>query len=67
MSERKHPIPPRRLPVGAEIAPGGVHFRVWAPRCEKVEVVFEEDTGIGTNVAASSPSQDPHHPGPLLP
>ena len=33
--------PPRRLPVGAEVVPGGVHFRVWAPRCERVEVVFE--------------------------
>lgn len=35
-----HPAPPcvppdpaagRRLPVGAEVVPGGVHFRVWAP------------------------------------
>src|SRR5215204_4840102 len=34
----------RRLPVGAEILPGGgVHFRVWAPRREKVEVVFEDE------------------------
>jgi maltooligosyltrehalose trehalohydrolase len=30
----------RRLPVGADLAPGGVHFRVWAPRCRRVEVVF---------------------------
>jgi maltooligosyltrehalose trehalohydrolase len=30
------------LPVGAEIQPGGgVHFRVWAPRCQKIEVVLE--------------------------
>jgi maltooligosyltrehalose trehalohydrolase len=33
---------PRRLPVGAEILPeGGVHFRVWAPRRRRVEVVLE--------------------------
>lgn len=33
----------RRLPVGAEIlSGGGVHFRLWAPRRSKVEVVFEE-------------------------
>jgi maltooligosyltrehalose trehalohydrolase len=32
----------RRLPVGAEVVPGGVHFRVWAPKRRKVEVVFEE-------------------------
>ena len=32
----------RRLPVGAEALPGGgVHFRVWAPRGRRVEVVFE--------------------------
>src|SRR5437879_10054703 len=34
----------RRLPIGAEILPeGGVDFRVWAPRCQRVQVVFEED------------------------
>ena len=33
---------PRRLPVGAETTTaGGVHFRVWAPRRQRVEVVFE--------------------------
>jgi len=32
----------RRLPVGAEIVPGGVHFRVWAPKCRRVEVVLAE-------------------------
>ncbi|CAN5875846.1 malto-oligosyltrehalose trehalohydrolase [soil metagenome] len=35
--------PSRRLPVGAEVQPGGgVHFRVWAPDHDRVEVVFEE-------------------------
>jgi maltooligosyltrehalose trehalohydrolase len=34
--------PPRRLPVGAELLPGGgVHFRVWASRRKSVEVVIE--------------------------
>src|SRR5437867_1666284 len=29
----------RRLPVGAEVQPGGgVHFRLWAPRCRRVSV-----------------------------
>ena len=33
----------RRLPVGAEVATvGGVHFRVWAPLCQEVQVVFQE-------------------------
>lgn len=32
----------RRLPIGAEILPGGgVHFRVWAPARKRVEVVLE--------------------------
>src|SRR5262249_49378946 len=31
----------RRLPIGAEVlASGGVHFRVWAPRCRTVEVAL---------------------------
>jgi maltooligosyltrehalose trehalohydrolase len=34
----------RRLPVGAEVIPGGgVHFRVWAPRRRRVEVVTESE------------------------
>jgi maltooligosyltrehalose trehalohydrolase len=33
----------RRIPVGAELTPGGVHFRVWAPRRHRVEVVIEGD------------------------
>lgn len=36
----------RRLPVGAELAPGGgVHFRVWAPRRHTVEVVTNGKAG----------------------
>ncbi len=30
----------RRLPIGAELQPGGVDFRVWAPLRSRVEVVF---------------------------
>jgi maltooligosyltrehalose trehalohydrolase len=38
----------RRLPIGAEIRPeGGVHFRVWAPRCQQVEVVLAGDKRHG--------------------
>ncbi|WP_439621361.1 malto-oligosyltrehalose trehalohydrolase [Gemmata sp.] len=38
------PEPPavaRRYPVGAEVAPAGTHFRVWAPIRSRVEVVVE--------------------------
>ncbi len=31
----------RRLPVGAEVVEGGTHFRVWAPRRNRVEVAIE--------------------------
>jgi maltooligosyltrehalose trehalohydrolase len=31
--------------VGAEVLPKGAHFRVWAPRCKKVEIVFEGPSG----------------------
>ena len=32
----------RRYPVGAEVSPhGGTHFRVWAPKSNRVEVVIE--------------------------
>lgn len=35
----------RRLPIGAEPTAGGVHFRVWAPKRERVEVVIEGGPG----------------------
>lgn len=36
----------RRMPVGAEPAPGGgAHFRVWAPSRRRVEVVLESGAG----------------------
>src|SRR5688572_13313896 len=32
----------RRMPIGAELQPeGGAHFRVWAPRRKRVEVMLE--------------------------
>ncbi len=36
----------RRLPIGAEpVAAGGVDFRVWAPKRQRVEVVLEAERG----------------------
>jgi maltooligosyltrehalose trehalohydrolase len=36
----------RRLPVGADVVPqGGVHFRVWASKRQRVEVVLEGGPG----------------------
>jgi maltooligosyltrehalose trehalohydrolase len=43
--------PVRRLPIGAEVQPaGGVHFRVWAPKCRKVEVVLEGEIIAGSEM-----------------
>lgn len=36
----------RRFPIGAELTPSGVHFRVWAPRVRDVEVVFEDGASL---------------------
>jgi maltooligosyltrehalose trehalohydrolase len=32
----------RRLPIGAEVMYEGTHFRVWAPSCQRVEIVIED-------------------------
>jgi len=42
--------PQRRLPIGAEVVPGGVHFRLWAPGHKKVDVVFEGEGHCGTAI-----------------
>lgn len=36
----------RQLPIGAEPAGGGVHFRVWAPRRKRVEVVLGDSQSV---------------------
>ena len=33
----------RKYPIGAEIFPKGVHFRVWAPNHKKVDLVIEQE------------------------
>jgi maltooligosyltrehalose trehalohydrolase len=38
--EREHATR-RRLPIGAEVTPQGTHFRLWAPKRKRVEVVTE--------------------------
>lgn len=48
----------RRMPIGAELQPGGADFRVWAPLRSTVEVVFPS-SGRGVD--------PPHQPVTLLP
>ena len=41
MSDSSSENIPKRLPIGAEIlSDGAVHFRVWAPRSQRVEVII---------------------------
>jgi maltooligosyltrehalose trehalohydrolase len=48
MGENLEIVRGRRVRVGAEVLPhGGVHFRVWATRCQRVSVVIESDMNAG--------------------
>jgi maltooligosyltrehalose trehalohydrolase len=47
--------PKRRLPVGAEVVAGGVHFRVWAPRRRRVEVALVERRSGGDEETQFAP------------
>ncbi len=51
----------RRLPIGAEVVPGGVHFRVWAPRRRRVTVVLDTDGADVTHPLA--PEEDGYFAG----
>ena len=56
--------PQRRLPIGAEVVPEGVHFRVWAPGHRKVEVVlFGEETGAPVAAFALSAEEEGYFSG----
>lgn len=41
MASNQDAEPTRRYPQGAEVVPGGVHFRVWAPIRDAVSVVLD--------------------------
>ena len=50
----------RRLPIGAELSqPEGVHFRVWAPRARRVDVMLESDAAA----VSLEPESDGYHGG----
>ena len=56
----------RRLPIGAEVLPeGGLHFRVWAPRRRRVEVVLEQSAPgrSGALIAELEPEGDGYFSG----
>ena len=48
----------RRLPIGAEVlTQGGAHFRVWAPRRQRVTVILEGGIDPGSNSRGDFPLQ----------
>src|SRR5437868_5743460 len=52
----------RWLPVGAEVQPrGGVHFRVWAPRCHSVKVQVNSRDGETRQPIALAGEEDGYH------
>ena len=54
----------RRLPVGAEVLPeGGVHFRVWAPKRKRVEVIIEGEPGVKSESARRAVELEPEPSG----
>lgn len=55
----------RRLPVGAEVLPGGsAHFRVWAPKCQRLEVVIAAtDDGATESYVELRPEENGYHSG----
>jgi maltooligosyltrehalose trehalohydrolase len=56
------PTPHRRLSMGAELASGGVHFRVFAPKRKHVEVVIES-SGAPSRTLMLTRSDDGHFAG----
>src|SRR5689334_17320543 len=54
----------RRLPVGAELGPEGVHFRVWAPASSKVTVVSAEaEATAGSSISTLDAEGDGYFSG----
>src|SRR3954454_10105222 len=54
----------RRLPVGAELGPDGVHFRVWAPASRKVTVVSgDAGSSAGSSLCALEAEGDGYFSG----
>lgn len=48
----------RKCPAGAEPTRHGVHFRLWAPRCQQVELVLVEPDGRGVRQVFSLEAEE---------
>jgi maltooligosyltrehalose trehalohydrolase len=53
----------RQLPIGAELLPEGVHFRVWAPKARSVAVEFIRTDGSSERAAELAAEPDGYFSG----
>lgn len=53
----------RRQPVGAEVTPEGVSFRIWAPGRQRVEIVYDEGRKRRRRVLMLQPEADGYFSG----
>lgn len=53
----------RRFPIGAEVGSEGVHFRVWAPKAQRVELELVGTEGDAARFAPLSADASGYHSG----
>jgi maltooligosyltrehalose trehalohydrolase len=56
-------LPDRRMPVGAEVVEGGVHFRVWAPQSRNVAVQLSSPGKSETKTVPLEPESSGYFSG----
>jgi maltooligosyltrehalose trehalohydrolase len=59
----RHHLSGRKMPIGAEITDDGAHFRIWAPRSQKVAVQLTSASGSENKVAPLEPEADGYFSG----
>jgi maltooligosyltrehalose trehalohydrolase len=69
MPSSRHPFQPQRLlPIGADVQPGGgTHFRVWAPKCDKVAVLWSPDASMRDRRRVEMAAEADGYHGVLVP
>jgi maltooligosyltrehalose trehalohydrolase len=55
-----------RLPFGANVTPDGVHFRVWAPNADRVDVLIEAESGAEGSTHRLERAADGVHDGTVV-
>src|SRR3982750_890329 len=50
LTVQHHSVAPQ-CAIGPEVREDGVHFRLWAPKCRAVEIVFEHDAAPAVSLS----------------